>query len=183
MSQVAPVAIGIAKPIGATTEAIRISMAVDPHSRDLTKPPTTHGSYNPHYHIKAHTQKQLEQATAGIKKGPKAHLPFEITVYPGFLFPHTAGGTLLLDSVQTDPACTTKKVREIGEQISDQYQLKTIYAGTDRITGGQNLPPICFSVPTVARMALEKQVTAKGRRQSLSDRFARAAADLMHLGG
>lgn len=161
-------------------------MAVNGNLEDVSVhcPPSKEsggGGWNPHYHLKGHVRRVLEDATEGVKRGPKSRRPFETAVYSGFIFPSVGRGALLLDSIQSAIECTPSSMHKIASRASEEYDLGTIYVGDTAIIGGNDVPPIYFSVPSVARLAMDKD-GLRGR-DNLSLRFGKAAAQLMELGG
>lgn len=180
-ARVAPVVAGIARPINALDQPTYVHMAMDPRSESLQP---AAGGYNPHYGLKRQVGGTLKEATSDIKRGRKARVGFDATLFPGFVFPDVVGGTLLLDSVLTDPDCTEGKVRNIAGQIAKQYGLETIYVGDKLVyprRGNENVPSIYFSMPTVARMALAGEVQGRRGRNISPKVFSDAAARLMGM--
>ncbi len=136
----------------------------------LVRPPEAH--FNPHAELKNRVRKTLEDRVAGPKK-PR------ISLFPGYVFPDVAGGSLYLDDTLSDGECTVEQFSPASEVLGNAYNLGNICVGTSALVVSEYgyIPKV--SLPSVIREALAP--SKNGKIDHSKARFKVAAANVLRF--
>lgn len=142
-----------------------VKASIDPAY--LATPPTS--EFFPHEAIKKHVRDELDRR-AGKARGREARNA-KTVMFPGYVFPDVAGGTIYLDDALYDSPCTIKAILPAAELIGQMFDMAGIVVGHRPITRNTHtyVPPV--SIPAVVRTAL---TPVKGRIPRDSEAFRRA---------
>lgn len=145
-ARVAPIVVGkvTVSSRGGAGEATLVGTGVDLDY--LATPPK--GEYFPHERIKDRVRKGLD----GFEKTNRKR---ETVLFPGYVFPDVAGGTLYLDGALCDSAFSADALRPVIRRVATAYELGCICVGTTALVKAPRSFVPLDPIPSVIREALK----------------------------
>lgn len=144
-ARVAPVVVGLSTLTERRRDVAPVTLVKSSVDTEyLSKQPVT--EFFPHEAIKKHVRSELDRRANG-RKG-------ETVLFPGYIFPDVAGGTLYLDDGMFDRTCDIRSVIPAARLIGQMFGIAGITVGHRPVIRNQYTYVPAVSVPSVIRTAL-----------------------------